>query len=85
MDYKSLNIQELINLSKQASSQMNLQVQMLDKTFAELLKSLSKEDANEVDKLKSLTQKAISLAKQGKAAEAQEIITNYQNGRKSSK
>ncbi|WP_440881401.1 hypothetical protein [Tenacibaculum sp. C7A-26P2] len=85
MSYKDLNIQQLLNLSKKASSQINLQVQILDTTFSELLKNLPQDEANEIDKLKALTQKAISLAKQGKAEEAQEIIRNYQNGRKSNK
>lgn len=85
MSYKDLNIQQLLNLSKQASSQINLQVQILDTTFSDLLKNLPQDEANEVDKLKALTQKAINLAKQGKAEEAQELIRNYQNGSKSNK
>jgi hypothetical protein len=85
MGYKDLNIQQLIDLSKKANAQMNMQVAVLDKTFAELLKKLPQDEANEVDRLKSLTQKAIRMAKDGKADEAQELIRNYQNGRKSNK
>lgn len=78
-------IQGLIELSRKAKEDMNRQLDILDGTFSELVKKLPKEEADQVDRLKGYTQRAINLAKKGKQEEANDIISKIRNEYKNTK
>lgn len=81
----SKDLQELIELSEKAKKQMNLQMKIVDQTFDEMTQKLPEDEAKEVAKLKALNKRAVALAKEGKAEEAQELIKNYRNERQGRK
>ncbi|HET8839200.1 MAG TPA: hypothetical protein VFM82_09450 [Flavobacteriaceae bacterium] len=73
------DLDQLKRLSNEANEQMKRQMNLLDGTFNEMMVKLPNDEAKKVERLKVLTQKAILLAKQGKADEAQKIIKEFQN------
>jgi len=75
------DIEELMQLSQQASKQMKTQMNLMDANFKHLMKELPDDEAKEVSNLQVLSKKAFALAKEGKTEEAQELIKNYKNGR----
>lgn len=79
------DLKQLIELSNKARKQMKLEMKVMDKTFDEMTQKLPEEEAKEVANLKALNKKAIALAKEGKADEAQEIIKNYRDERQGRK
>lgn len=74
-----VDIEQLKKLSEKAGKQMQRQMRLLDSTFSEMMVNLPEDEAKKVEKLKVLTNKAIQLAKQGKADEAQNIIKEFQS------
>jgi hypothetical protein len=75
------DIEELMQLSQQASKQMKNQMNLMDANFKILMKELPADQSKEVSNLQVLSKKAFALAKEGKTEEAQELIKNYKNGR----
>lgn len=78
-------LNQLIKLGKTSTESANTQMKVLDETMKEMLRKVDDKDKPEIEKLMVTMNKSIALAKQGKSAEAQEIIKNFSDGRKSSK
>ena len=83
--FKSDQLNQLINIARKSSEQINKEISIFDESLKEVLKNVPEEQKAEVEKLMSATTKAINYAKMGKAEQANEVIQNFQNGRKSSK
>jgi len=81
--YNQQNIQELKALGDKAMAEMKNQISIFDATLQEALKGAPQQDKSQIEELKALCNSAINLAKTGKADAAQELIRNYEHGRKS--
>jgi len=68
-----------------ANEQLNIQMAIFEKSIQNVKENVDDEEKREIEKLQALSQKAINLAKQGKAVEADELIKQFQNGSKSNK
>ena len=77
--YKDLNIDQLIKLSKANTKQIEIEMATFDKVYEEALKNVPEKDFDKMEKTKILCNKAINLAKEGKAIEAQNIINEIKN------
>lgn len=71
--------QQLEN-AKKLASQINVQNTIFEQTLQEAVKGAPEEDKRELEKVRVLSIKAISLAKKGKLEEAQDVIKQFQNG-----
>lgn len=80
--FKSDQLNSLIKLAEESKNQMNIHIRIFDETMSEMIKGVPEKDKGEIEKFKALSQRAINLAKEGKSEEAQELIKNFQNGRK---
>jgi len=83
--FKSNNLNQLLQLSQEMSKKLDVEMRIFDETFNETIRNAPDEDKAAVEELKGLSQKAIALAKEGKVNEANKIINDYQNGRKSNR
>lgn len=84
--FNSNNFKELQKMAEQAAKTSELHLKLLDETLKGTLQGVSDEkDKQQIERLMGMTTKAINLAKQGKPEQAQEIIKNFSDGRKSSK
>lgn len=79
------NLKQLMKLAEKSMEQINKEIRIFELTLDESIKNVDDNDKGEIESLKALSTKAINLAKMGKAEKAQEIIRNFQNGRKNSK
>jgi len=80
--FKSEQLNSLLKLAEESKNQMNLQIRIFDETMVEMVKGVPEEDKEQVEHFRALSQRAINLAKEGKSQEAQELIKNFQYGRK---
>jgi CHASE3 domain sensor protein len=78
-------LSQLIKLGKTSTESANIQMKVLDETMKDMLRKVDDKEKPEIEKLMATMNKSIALAKQGKSAEAQEIIKQFSDGRKSSK
>ena len=81
--FKDQNLQDMIMLARKSAEQLNSEIVIFDKILDSTLKNAPEEDKRELEEVKALATKAVNLAKMGKAEEAQNIITQFKNGRKS--
>jgi hypothetical protein len=59
--------------------QLNLEISIFDKTLAQTLENAPEADKGKIEEVKALAQRAINLAKMGKAEEAQAVIKQFQS------
>lgn len=78
-------LKDLLNLSEQNLKQMNLSVKIFERTFDTVLKNAPEQDKGVIEKMQILTKKALTLAKEGKQTEANEILNQIRNECKSNK
>ena len=78
-------LQQLIELSKQNSKQIEIDLKIFESTFDGVLKNAPDKDRDVLEKMNALTKKAIILAKDGKTNEANEILNQIKNECKSNK
>lgn len=83
--YKGKNIKQLQEMARESSRKLNLELRIFDETMSEAVKGAPEEQKAEIENVKAMCQKAISLAKAGKLDKAQETIKDFQNGRKNNK
>lgn len=79
------NLEQLQKMARESSKKLNLELRIFDETLAESIRKAPEEEKQAIEGLRSMCQKSISLAKQGKSEEANQIIKDYQNGRKSNR
>lgn len=76
-------LKSLLDLSEASSKQIDTQVKIFEETFKGVIKNAPENDRNALEKMQALTAKAISLAKQGRQTEAQDVLNQIQNECKS--
>jgi len=79
------DILDQVELGKNAIEEMKRQNRIFDATLQEALKGAPDSDKKEIQAVQVLSLKVINLAKEGKTNEAQNLIKEFQNGRKSNK
>lgn len=82
MDYKG--IKEQLALAEKSAREIKNQSRIFENTLQEAVKGAPIEAKSQIDQIRVLSAKAISLAKQGKMEESQQLIKDFQNGRKNS-
>ena len=70
-------IQKQLELAKETINQMSNQNRIFDQTLQEAIKGASDKDKPELERVRVLSLRAIALAKQGKNAQAQELIKQF--------
>jgi len=79
------HLEHLKKLSKDLSTKIKLELNIFEQTVDELIKNVPDDDKPLIEKYKGLSQRTISLAKQGKLKEAQELIKTFKHGSKNNK
>lgn len=82
MDINHIN--ELLSTSRKALEQIQNQTRIFEGVIDNVLENAPNGDKQEIQGVQILMKKALNLAKQGKGEEAQKIIKDFQDGRKSS-
>ena len=77
--YSSKDLQSLLKLSEQSKKTLEIELEKNNKIAEEVLKNAPVEDRKVLEMVKALTNKAIVLAKEGKQAEANEVINEIKN------
>ena len=77
-------LKEQLETSKKLFSEINIQNRIFGELIDNAIKGAPDQDKPEISKIKLIATKAINLAKQGKAEEAQTLIKNYSNGNQDS-
>lgn len=80
--FKNGEINRLLEMSKKMSRQLKVEMRIFDESINETIRNAPDEDKAKIEEIKKISQKAISLAQQGKINEANELIKDFRNGRK---
>lgn len=83
--FKGKSLKQLIEISKQTTKKLNVELEILDKTLDETIKQVPDEQKSEVEKIKGNAQRVFALMKKGKIKEANELIKTMQDGSKSNR
>lgn len=78
MDLQHIKAQ--LELSKKAIQETKNQNRIFETILQEAIKGAPKEDKHKIQHLQNMSRKAISLAKQGKLEEAQNLIKSFSDG-----
>lgn len=70
------HLKSLLEMSKQQSEKINLDVEVFNETFKGVIDGAPIEQKGALEKLQSTINKATTLAKEGKTTEAMKIINN---------
>lgn len=79
------NIHQQVELAKKAAEQIKEQNRIFDNILTDAIKGVPKEHKAQVQNVQVFSQRVINLAKEGKTAEAQQLIKEFTNGDQSSK
>jgi hypothetical protein len=77
-------ILEQSQLAKNAMEQINVQNRIFENTIKQALMGAPDGDKNKINEVGQLMAKVTQLAKEGKINEAQNLVTEFQNGGKNS-
>ena len=77
--FSSNNINQMLELAKRSSIQLNQEIAIFDKILLDTIKNAPEDDKSDIERVKALATKAINLAKMGKAEEAQQVIKDFQH------
>lgn len=77
--YSNKDLQSLLKLSEQSKKTLEIELAKNEKITEEVLKNAPIEHIGILEKVKALTNKAIVLAKEGKQAEANEVMNEIKN------
>lgn len=78
-------LEEMSRIATASSKTLESQMNVLGDTMGELLKTVPDDQKAEIEGAQSLMTSVINSAKSGKFEKANELIKNFENGRKNSK
>lgn len=79
--WDSEHLKKLMEMSEAQSEKINIDLKVFEETFNGLISNAPSDQKGKLESIKARINKATELAKQGKTAEAQQIINNIQNER----
>lgn len=77
--WDSESLKRMMDMAKSQATQIDLNIEVFNETFKGVIANAPMADKGKLEKMQSSINKATELAKQGKAAEAQQILNNLQN------
>ncbi len=83
--FKTEDLAQLQKNSELLAEQMKQSFSIFEKKIEDALLQAPEEDKKAIEDVKAVTQRAINLAKMGKAEEANKLLKDFQNGRQSNK
>ena len=78
------NVQQQQKMVQKMIEEINNQNRIFEQTIESAMKGAPESDKKEIEKIRILAKKAISLAKQGKSDEAQNLIKQFSHGNQNS-
>ena len=78
------NVQQQQKMVQKMIEEINNQNRIFEQTIDSAMKGAPESDKKEIEKIRILAKKAISLAKQGKSDEAQNLIKQFSHGNQNS-